>query len=355
MLRVENIYKDYDGKPLLKGISFEVRQGELVCLLGSSGSGKSTMLRVIAGLEQPKSGQVFWNDENFTHKPAHERGFGLMFQDYALFPHRSVAENVAFGLRMAGRSKDEIEKLVRQALTSIRMQDFANRPVTELSGGEQQRVALARALAPEPRLLMLDEPLGALDHNLRTDLLTDLRRRLHASQKPVIYVTHDQEEAFALADRLLLLHDGHIVQQGPPEEVFRRPATAWVAAFLGLGNLIAGTITSPASAQTALGRFKLKSDPDRQVGSDCILLLRPEDGLMGEPATRQAQSLRGIVHDCVFQGKSFRVGVMLDQTHLQVQSPQAVAIGESITIAWPENTIQCLPASEIGLGHPGPR
>jgi ABC-type Fe3+/spermidine/putrescine transport system ATPase subunit len=347
MLRVENIYKDYDGKPLLKGISFEVRQGELVCLLGSSGSGKSTMLRIIAGLEEPKSGRVFWNDEDFTEKPAHERGFGLMFQDYALFPDRSVAENVAFGLRMAGRSKDEIERLVRQALVSIRMQDFANRPVTELSGGEQQRVALARALAPEPRLLMLDEPLGALDHNLRTNLLNDLRRRLHASQKPVIYVTHDQEEAFALADRMLLLHEGHIIQEGSPEEVFRRPANAWVASFLGLGNLIAGTVTSPESVRTALGLFDLKTDSDREVGSDCVLLLRPEDALIGESAARQPKPLRGAVHDCVFQGKSFRVGVMLDQTLLQVQSPQAVSIGESITLAWPETTIQCLPASKI--------
>ena len=347
MLRVQNIYKEYENKPLLNGISFQVQQGELVCLLGSSGSGKSTMLRIIAGLEEPKSGKVFWNDEDFTQKPAHERGFGLMFQDYALFPHRSVAENVAFGLRMAGRSKDETEKLVRQALISIRMQDFANRPVTELSGGEQQRVALARALAPEPRLLMLDEPLGALDHNLRTNLLNDLRRRLHASQKPVIYVTHDQEEAFALADRLLLLHEGHIIQEGSPEVVFRRPANAWVASFLGLGNLIAGTITSPDSVRTALGLFDLKTDSDREVGSDCVLLLRPEDALIGESAARQPKPLRGAVHDCVFQGKSFRVGVMLDQTLLQVQSPQAVTIGESITLAWPEPTIQCLPASEI--------
>ena len=156
MLRVEEIYKDYDGKPLLRGITFEVRQGELVCLLGSSGSGKSTLLRIIAGLEDPKSGKVYWNGEDINQKPTHERGFGLMFQDYALFPHRSVAENIAFGLRMARRPKSEIDILVSRALESIHMQDFTARPVTELSGGEQQRVALARALAPDPRLLMLD-------------------------------------------------------------------------------------------------------------------------------------------------------------------------------------------------------
>ena len=220
MLEVENIYKDYDGKPLLKGISFEVNEGELVCLLGSSGSGKSTMLRIIAGLEVPDSGRISWNGEDITNKPTHERGFGFMFQDYALFPHRTVAQNIAFGLRMVGKPKAEIEALVQKSLADIHMQEFATRQVTELSGGEQQRVALARALAPDPHLLMLDEPLGALDHNLRTELLKELRRRLHESRKPVIYVTHDQEEAFVLADRLLLLHDGLVVQEAAPEIVF---------------------------------------------------------------------------------------------------------------------------------------
>jgi len=217
MLRVQNIYKEYENKPLLNGISFQVQQGELVCLLGSSGSGKSTMLRIIAGLEEPEAGKVFWNEEDLSEVPTHKRGFGLMFQDYALFPHRSVSENIAFGLRMADVPQGKIKTLVHAALEDIRMTDFADRAVTDLSGGEQQRVALARALAPNPRLLMLDEPLGALDHNLRTELIKELRAQLHESQKPVIYVTHDQEEAFALADRLILLHEGLLVQDGSPE------------------------------------------------------------------------------------------------------------------------------------------
>lgn len=343
MLRVEDIYKDYDNKPLLKGITFEVQEGELVCLLGSSGSGKSTMLRIIAGLEEPKSGKIFWNSEDFTQKPTHERGFGLMFQDYALFPHRSVAENIAFGLRMAGRSKTEIDALVQKALTSIRMQDFANRPVTELSGGEQQRVALARAFAPDPHLLMLDEPLGALDHNLRTELLKELRQRLHDSQKPVIYVTHDQEEAFALADRLLLLHEGRLVQEGAPEIVFNQPANAWVASFLGLGNLLPAKLVNPDRVETDLGQFELQTPSDLQVGADCLLLLRPEDALLGDEASSQPNYLRAVVRDSVFMGEYFRLEVLVGQALLQVHSPHAVTVGDTINLAWSESTLQCLP------------
>jgi len=343
MLSVENIYKDYDGKPLLKGINFEVHEGELVCLLGSSGSGKSTMLRIIAGLEEPESGKVFWNGEDYTQKPTHERGFGLMFQDYALFPHRTVAENIAFGLRMAGRPKVEIETLIQKALANIRMEEFADRAVTELSGGEQQRVALARALAPDPHLLMLDEPLGALDHNLRTELLKDLRKRLHDSQKPVIYVTHDQEEAFALADRLLLLHEGLLVQEGAPETVFNQPANTWVASFLGLGNLVPAKLVSSNRIETDLGQFVLSGPPTVQVGSECRLLLRPEDAIFDENASSKSPNLRAVVRDSVFLGEYYRLEVKIGQTLLHVHSPHEVAVGETIILAWSESSLQCLP------------
>ena len=342
MLRVEDVYKDYDGKPLLKGITFEVQEGELVCLLGSSGSGKSTMLRIIAGLEEPKSGKVIWNGEDFTQKPTHERGFGLMFQDYALFPHRSVAQNIAFGLKMAGHSKNEIASLVQNALVNIRMQEFADRPVTELSGGEQQRVALARALAPDPRLLMLDEPLGALDHNLRTDLLKDLRKSLHDSHKPVIYVTHDQEEAFALADRLLLLHAGKLVQQDSPEKVFNQPANAWVASFLGLGNLLPANLITPNCVGTDLGQFALQTPSELETNSECMLLLRPEDALIGEKATNQTNQLSAVVQDCVFLGEFYRLEVLVGQTLLNVHSQEPAVVSETIALAWSESSLQCL-------------
>ncbi|NMA17489.1 MAG: ABC transporter ATP-binding protein [Clostridiaceae bacterium] len=211
MLRILDIWKTYEGKPLLTGVSFNVQEGKIVCLLGSSGSGKSTLLRIIAGLEKADAGHVYWGNDDVTDIPAHKRRFGLMFQDYALFPHLTVAENIAFGLRMAKHDKSDIRRQVKNALESIRMQDFADRSVTELSGGEQQRVALARALITNPRLLMLDEPMSALDHDLRASLIRDLRTRLSDSRKPVIYVTHNRQEAFELADRVLLLQDGKII------------------------------------------------------------------------------------------------------------------------------------------------
>ena len=231
MLQVEGIRKDYEGRPLLRGVSFEVQPAELVALLGASGSGKSTMLRIIAGLEEPEDGRVLWDGQDITDVPAHKRGFGLMFQDYALFPHRNVYENIAFGLRMQGLPQDQMDQRVASALEMIQMGPFAQRAVTELSGGEQQRVALARALAPRPRLLMLDEPLGALDHKLRVDLIQELRRILHEQEVPAIYVTHDRDEAFALADRLLVLHDGQLLQSGSPSQLYQTPANAWLAGF----------------------------------------------------------------------------------------------------------------------------
>jgi ABC-type Fe3+/spermidine/putrescine transport system ATPase subunit len=225
MLELRDIVKSYNNQPLLTGVSFEVSEHEILALLGSSGSGKSTLLRIIAGLEYPESGRVFWDGTDITEVPPYKRQFSLMFQDYALFPHRTVAQNVAFGLRMQRFSRVEIARKVNEALSSIRMKSFANRSVTELSGGEQQRVALARALAPKPRLLLLDEPLGALDHSLRVILLEEIRQTLHKQGVPSIYVTHDREEAFAIADRLILLHQGKIVQSGSPQELFRFPAS----------------------------------------------------------------------------------------------------------------------------------
>src|SRR5512133_1086434 len=238
VLTVKDIHKDYDGAPLLNGVSFEVHGGEILCLLGRSGSGKSTMLRIIAGLENAESGDILWDGVSMLGVPTHQRNFGLMFQDYALFPHKNVAENVAFGLVMQHLPAAEIRKQVRESLERVNMAGFANRSVAELSGGEQQRVALARALAAKPRLLMLDEPLAALDRSLRLELQEELHSLLHQPELPVIYVTHDQEEAVILGDRLAILHEGVIVQNGTPQQVYATPANRWVAEFLGMKNFI---------------------------------------------------------------------------------------------------------------------
>lgn len=233
---------------------------------------------------------MLWQGMDLREVPTHKRGFSLMFQDYALFPHKTVAQNIAFGLEMQGIDKEEISRRVKAGLESIRMQSFADRPITELSGGEQQRVALARALAPSPKLLMLDEPLGALDLTLRTQLIQELRAILHHSQIPVIYVTHDREEAFGLADRLVILHDGVILQQDTPQELFEHPATPWVAEFLGLGNLVRGVVTQvePLKIKTAFGELTVDTQSHQfNSGQECQILLRPEDAEINQLASSQ--------------------------------------------------------------------
>ncbi len=236
-LELRGIEQRYQGQPLLRALTFSVERGEIVSLLGPSGSGKTTTLRIIAGLEPIEKGEVILDGLPITHWPPHRRRIGLMFQDYALFPHRTVAENVAFGLRMQRRSPVEMAGRVQAMLDLVGLHGFGPRDINTLSGGERQRVALARTLAPNPRLLLLDEPLGALDRTLRERLLDELPRILRRVGITTMTVTHDQEEAFALADRLFILHEGRIVRSGPPQAVYDQPGTLWVARFLGMRNL----------------------------------------------------------------------------------------------------------------------
>jgi spermidine/putrescine transport system ATP-binding protein len=345
MLTVRDIKKNYQGSPLLSKVSFELKEDETICLLGPSGSGKSTLLRIIAGLEEPEAGQVLWDGQDLANTPAHQRGFGLMFQDYALFPHRSVAENIAFGLRMQNRPKVEIMERVEAALKTIDMAAFADRKVTELSGGEQQRVALARALAPEPHLLMLDEPLGALDRTLREQLSRELRRILRDTKIPAIYVTHDQEEAFAIADRLLLLHDGVILQSGKPHEFFHHPRNVWVAQFFGLGNLIHGTVVdrNPLQLETPLGLISAHCDREPpQIGSEVSLLFRPAQA-QRESAAHPNQ-IKGKIIDQVFQGENYRITLQINEDIplFSIILPDPVRIGSSLTIGFRAEDVLCL-------------
>jgi spermidine/putrescine transport system ATP-binding protein len=314
MLEIHEIFKTYHEQPLLKGISFSVSQGETVGLLGPSGSGKSTLLRIIAGLEEAASGQIQWDGKDISNVPTYKRNFGLMFQDYALFPHKSVRDNVAFGLKMQNLPSEEIKPMVDKALAQVNLSSFANRRVTDLSGGEQQRVALARALAPRPKLLMLDEPLGALDRALREQLIEELHELLHEIEIPAIYVTHDQDEAFAMADRLLLLHEGKIIQEGTPEEIYRNPTSEWVARFLGLSNLVKGTVEriTPYQVKTKLGEFQLKSGSNfSKTGTKVTLLLKPDSALLLKRAVRK-NCVQGKVTDSLFRGTGYLVRVQAE-------------------------------------------
>ncbi len=345
-LEIRDIHKDYDQKPLLRGVSFTVGQGRTFCLLGPSGSGKSTLLRIIAGLETPESGQILWDGQDLADVPVHLRRFGLMFQDYALFPHRTVEQNVAFGLRMQNLPSDEVNARTREALEQVKMETFANRKVTDLSGGEQQRVALARTLAPRPRLIMLDEPLGALDRTLREELVRELRELLKASGIPAIYVTHDQEEAFAIADQLLLLHEGLVVQSGQPGEVYRHPANAWAARFLGRNNLVEGRVTStrPFRSETALGSLEAATDAslNLKTGDQVTLLIPAESASLVEDESH-SQKIHGQVEDSVFRGKDYRVRLICAEgIRLEFDLAEAQPPGRELTLFVSPASIQCL-------------
>ena len=363
MLEVQDIWKSYEGQPLLCGVSLRVEAGETVCLLGASGSGKSTLLRIISGLEKPERGGVLWQGQDLSALPVHRRGFGLMFQDYALFPHKSVGENVAFGLRMQNVPAREISARVRQTLDLVNMETFIHRRVTDLSGGEQQRVALARALAPSPRLMMFDEPLGALDRALKEEVLEELRRLLHRTNIPAIYVTHDQEEAFAISDRLVLLNQGEVEQDGPPAHVHAQPASPWVARFLGLTNLVPGRVTrlSPLEAETPIGLFRGQWAGAGQpgLGQPVTVLLRPGGvDSTAEAAAFAARSadggsechvntLRGRVEDLVFRGDRFRLTLRtVDGRELSFSLDRSYPVGEDVTLALAETSIQLLKAGE---------
>lgn len=236
-LEVRSLSKTFGPIRAVDDVSFSLDRGEIVALLGPSGSGKSTLLALIAGLEMPDTGEILWDGESLANVPPHRRGFGLMFQDYALFPHKNVTQNVGFGLQMQGKGRAEIAGGVKWALELVGLAGFEERDVNTLSGGEQQRVALARSLAPHPRLLMLDEPLGALDRALRERLLIDLPTILARLNQTALYVTHDQEEAFALANRVLIMRAGKVVQEGTRSEIFAHPASPFVAEFLGLSRV----------------------------------------------------------------------------------------------------------------------
>ncbi len=329
MLTLTHISKTYEGKPLLNGVSFTVDAGETVCLLGASGSGKSTLLRIIAGLEPPEAGRVCWDGADLASTPPHARDFGLVFQDYALFPHLTVFDNVAFGLRMRNLPKSEIQKRVAESLETVNLHGFASRRVTDLSGGEQQRVALARALATRPRLLMFDEPLGALDRSLKEELLNELRSILHHTDIPAIYVTHDQEEAFAIADRILLLHEGTILREGTPAQVWDDPQSAWTARFLNVGNVVVGKMKDERrkmKVNTDFGVFEVQCKHQHVEGEDVAVLLKHLPSPRGRGVGGE---VRARVEDVLFNREQFKVTL---RGGLIVQLTESPKVGSEISV-----------------------
>lgn len=272
MLTIRAVRKTFGGVAAVNGLSLTVPPGETLAVLGPSGCGKSTLLLLVAGLLEPEAGAVLWQGVDLRTTPPHRRQFGLVFQDYALFPHLTVFENVAFGLRQQGQPAPAIRQRVHNLLAQVNLPGYAQRDPNTLSGGEQQRVALARALAVAPRLLMLDEPLGALDRALRERLLEDIRAVLRAEGLTALYVTHDQDEAYRVADRVAILRAGQLAQVGTPAELVAHPHSAFVAEFLGLGTLLPAEAAGDRQARTPLGVLTLAHAPTSAQG---WVLVRP--------------------------------------------------------------------------------
>ncbi|MEU2422537.1 ABC transporter ATP-binding protein [Streptomyces sp. NPDC007851] len=284
----------FGARAVLDAVDLTVGEHEVVCVLGPSGSGKSTLLRAVAGLQPLAAGRVALDGQDQARVPAHQRGVGLMFQDHQLFPQRDVGGNVAFGLRMRGAGREQQAARVGELLELVGLPGAARRAVAGLSGGEQQRVALARALAPRPRLLMLDEPLGQLDRSLRERLVVELRELFGRLGTTVLAVTHDQGEAFALADRVVVMRDGRIAQSGTPLEVWQRPADEFVARFLGFGNVVPATVEGTA-AVTPWGKLPVPEDSGQGART---LLVRPAGVRLvaadaGLPCTVAARTFQG--------------------------------------------------------------
>lgn len=308
-ITIEHLVKKFGTQVALDGVSLKIEAGEIFFLLGPSGCGKTTLLRNIAGFYTPDAGRILFGSEDVTQVPPHRRNTGMMFQSYALWPHLTVAGNVAFGLEERRLPSAEIRQRVAEALTSVRMDAYADRKIAQLSGGQQQRVALARALVVRPRALLLDEPLSNLDAKLRLEMRSEIRRICKESGLTAIYVTHDQKEALSISDRMAILDSGRVAQIGTPEEVYRRPLSRTVADFIGETNFIPGRIVSSvngkAEVETSLGRFEgIIADSSWQPapGTQVTLSIRPECWRLTETRAEQ-NSITGRIGESIYLGE----------------------------------------------------
>lgn len=307
-LTIDQVTKRFGDTVALHRVDLKIEPGEIFFLLGPSGCGKTTLLRSIAGFLVPEEGRILFGDEDVTHQPPHLRNTGMMFQSYALWPHFTVAQNVAFGLEERKLPRPEITKRVEEALASVRMEGYGGRRVHQLSGGQQQRVALARALVIRPRCLLLDEPLSNLDAKLRLEMRTEIRRICKESGLTAIYVTHDQKEALSIADRMAIMESGHIRQIGKPVNVYRSPVSRFVSDFMGETNFIEGRVRSvnnQPTIETALGTFTatlpLHAVPPK-AGEDCLLSIRPESWRLTTTAP-PSNGVAGRIQDCTYLGE----------------------------------------------------
>ncbi|MFN5561412.1 MAG: ABC transporter ATP-binding protein [Opitutaceae bacterium] len=336
-IRIENLTKRFGSAVALHGLDLKVEAGELFFLLGPSGCGKTTLLRSIAGFYIPDEGRIFFGDEEVTKLPPHKRNTGMMFQSYALWPHLTVAANVAFGLEERKVPTAEIRRRVGEALESVRMSAYAERKPNQLSGGQQQRVALARALVVRPRCLLLDEPLSNLDAKLRLEMRSEIRRVCKEFKLTTVYVTHDQKEALSISDRMAILESGHILQVGSPRDVYRRPRRKTVANFIGDTDFVPGTVRSLSGesvvVDTPVGVFTgLLGDPTSPpaVGASVTVSIRPECWTLSERMPER-NGVRGRIGGSTYLGEIAQYDFRVGETLLKVYELNPRHLGQAST------------------------
>ena len=326
IIELKNITKTFpDGFTAVSDFNLYVRKGEFITFLGPSGCGKTTTLRMIAGFELPTRGEILLNGRNIADLPPYERPINTVFQRYALFPHMNVFENIAFGLRQKKLPQDVITRKVKRVLELVDLEGFESRSVTTLSGGQQQRVAIARAVVNEPEILLLDEPLGALDLKMRKEMQLELKEMHDSLGITFIYVTHDQEEALTMSDTIVVMSEGRIQQIGKPEDIYNEPKNIFVADFIGDSNLFNGIMTGHLKARFCGGEFDCVDDIEK--GTHITAVVRPEDVVITTP---EEGTIRGVVDSVIFKGIHYEITVVSGKNEMVVQSVNSAKVGEVV-------------------------
>ena len=328
LLDLVNITKSYDGVTILDDLNLYIRENEFLTLLGPSGCGKTTTLRILGGFETPDAGKVLFNGQDITQLPPNKRQLNTVFQKYALFTHMTIAENIAFGLKIKGKSKAYIDDKIKYALKLVNLEGYENRSPALLSGGQQQRIAIARAIVNEPKVLLLDEPLGALDLKLRQDMQYELIRLKNELGITFVYVTHDQEEALTMSDTIVVMNQGYIQQIGTPEDIYNEPVNAFVADFIGESNIIDGVMIEDHLVEILDTRFPCV---DEGFGQNCPVdvVIRPEDVELVDPSEG---TLQGEVTSLIFKGVHYELDVLANGFEWLVHTTKMHEVGSKVGI-----------------------
>ena len=355
-IAVENLTKRFGSQAAVNAVGLSIEEGEMFTLLGPSGCGKTTLLRLIAGFYAPDAGEIRFGDRVVNEVPPHERGIGMVFQNYALWPHMTVSQNVSYGLKLRKIATSEIAERVRAVLEKVKLTGLGDRYPGQLSGGQQQRVALARALVLNPQILLLDEPLSNLDAKIRVQVRAEIRKLQKELAITTVYVTHDQEEALAMSDRIAVFNQGKVFQIGPPKALYERPASRFVADFIGINNLVDGTVRAiegqlqTLRVETAVGEISAIYDERLRVGDRCVICIRPENAAVDGQAGGERNQLKGRISFAAYLGNTLRYDVDLGNGvtfKADVGDPwhhEQFPTGKPVTLSCPVASTLAIPA-----------